>query len=472
MKMKLTLAAFAAVIGLGSAASGPVLGQATTPEWRNFSQSDLQAVSTRDLTRRVLAKHSIGEVRRAAEQGDAEAAWVLSYAHKQGMGGLRRNAGEAYRWSRISCDRGSQRGCNALAYNLDGGVGVEQNRFEAMTYFERTCAQGTASSCSAVAAAYYNGDSAFIRKYDEALKYRIRGCDLGSAAQCRIAGDMTSAGEGTEKDTMRAHKLYARGCDGKNALSCFQAARVLERDAPRGAASAFGPISTYYERGCALDQKDSCFNRGIIENEGKFGRPRSTLAAVPWMEKACELKSPDACYNLGSWLIDGRAGRTDGRRAIELLGPLCLRDKSPDIQACNNAGTAAYRGSGMPAPDYESARKFYTRACYEGGLTASCRTLSDMYRDGQIRASEVGEAQWLDAQLCFKSNEEAYCKPNTRQYTILQQADGGNYMNASRLAAGLCVQGDSQACRAEFLLKACAEQSDNSAIRRSCQTAF
>lgn len=190
------------------------------------------------------------------------------------------------------------------------------------------------------------------------------------------------------------------------------------------------------------------------------------------MEKACALKKTDACYNLGSWLINGRAGRTDGTLAIQLLGPLCLRDKNPDIQACNNAGTAAYRGSGMPAPDYDSARKFYTRACYEGGLTASCRTLSDMYRDRQIVASAVGEAEWLDAQLCFKASEAAYCKPNTRQYTILEQADGGNYLNASSLAAGLCVQGDKQGCRAEFLLKACADQSDNSAIRRACRTAF
>ena len=30
--------------------------------------------------------------------------------------------------------------------------------------------------------------------------------------------------------------------------------------------------------------------------------------------------------------------RDEVRRAIELLGPLCLREKDPDIQACNNAG--------------------------------------------------------------------------------------------------------------------------------------
>lgn len=211
----MTMKSMIAVIGLASAASAvsaPAFGQDNTPEWRNFSQSDLQAVSTRDLTGRVLAKHTIEHVHRAAEQGDAEAAWVLSYAYKQGMGGLERAPDEAYRWSRISCDLGSQRGCNALAFNLDGGTGTAKDQAEAMSLFQSTCAQGTYSSCSAIAAAYYNGDSVLPQDYAMALDFRMKGCNLGRASSCRIAGDMTYAGEGSEKDTLEAHKLYARGC--------------------------------------------------------------------------------------------------------------------------------------------------------------------------------------------------------------------------------------------------------------------
>ncbi|UAB78165.1 sel1 repeat family protein [Erythrobacter sp. SCSIO 43205] len=472
MKMKLKIAALTAMIGVGISASLPTFAQSNTPEWRSFSESDLQATSTGDLTRRVLQKHSIAEVRRAAEGDDPEAAWVLSFAYKRGLGGLPTDPRQAYRWSRMSCDLGSQRGCNALAYNLNSGVGTPQDRAEAMPLFQRTCAQGTASSCAAIAAAYYNGDSVLPQDFARALEFRFKGCELGRAHHCRIAGDMIAAGEGAEKSPRRAQAFYARGCDGQDAISCFRAARTRERLADRNDPSAFDYIASFYERGCALNQKDSCFNRGIIENEGKFGRTKSTLAAVPWMEKACELKSNDACYNLGSWLINGRAGRTDGRRAIELLGPLCLRDNDPDIQACNNAGTAAYRGSGMPSPDYESAAKFYTRACYEGALTASCRTLSDMYRDGQVVASSKGEAEWLDAQLCFKADEAAYCKPETVEHSVLQRASEGRYSSAAHVAGMLCDEGDMLACRAQSVLKKCASANGNTSIMRACRRAF
>lgn len=474
MKIKSVIGAFAAIVGIGAGASSPALSQGDIPAWQHASGSEFYSVSTKTMTTRVLAQVSIGELQSAAQSDDGAAAWILSYAYKRGMGGLREDAGQAYHWSRKSCDLGNIRGCNALAYNLDGAVGTPRDQVTAMRLFEATCDEGIASSCSGAASTYYRGDGEFPKTLGRALHFRIKGCRIGDASACRSAGYMVSNGEGAAKNPERAQSLYATGCDGNDAISCFYAGRILERSALDGGytASTIAEMVRFYERGCDLDQKDSCYNRGIQDNEGRFGRERSTIAAVPWMEKACELRSNDACYNLGSWLINGRAGSKDGTRAIELLGPLCLRKTNPDIQACNNAGTAAYRGSAMPAPDFESARKFYTRACYEGGLTASCRTLSDMYRDGQVSASEVGEAQWLDANLCFKADEAAYCKPNTRQYTILEQAKNGNYLGASTLAAGLCAQGDTQGCRAEFLLKACAEQSDNSAIRRSCKTAF
>ncbi|MDY7096658.1 MAG: hypothetical protein SXU28_00825, partial [Pseudomonadota bacterium] len=140
--------------------------------------------------------------------------------------------------------------------------------------------------------------------------------------------------------------------------------------------------------------------------------------------------------------------------------------------ACNNAGTAAYRGSGIPSPDYDSARKFYTRACYEGALTASCRTLSDMYRDKQIIASAKGEAEWLDAQLCFKANENAYCKSTTGQYRVLEQASAEMYSSAAITAGNLCREGDSMGCRTEFLLKACAKASGTSPVLKACRRSF
>jgi TPR repeat protein len=450
----------------------PSAAQENSGEWQRLSPRQIRVASTKVLSEQVLRVSSIADLQRAASAGDALAMHFLGYAYKTGKGGLQKDDARSYELSKQSCERGSQRGCLGLAYNLIQGRGVAKDLDRGLDLFAQTCDGGIPLACDRLAAIHVQGAGGAPKDRALAQRYYLKGCDGGVGDSCRWAAYGYLKGQGAGVDRLEARRLYLRGCTLDSEWSCFNAAREIERDSDRNDPKAFEVIATNYERGCELGNGASCYNRGIIENEGKFGRATSTRAAVPWMEEACKLGFNDACYNLGSWLIDGRAGRKDGKRAIALLGPLCLRDKNPDIQACNNAGTAAYRGSGMAAPDYESARQFYTRACYEGALTASCRTLSDMYRDRQITAREQGEAQWLDAQLCFKAEEQDYCRSGTRQYLVLLQAAQDNYSDAAVVAGDLCREGDLLGCRTETLLKACAKARTGSKTMEACRRAF
>lgn len=444
----------------------PALAQGEPEPWNALSIDDITQVSTKRLTKRILEQATVEDLRKATERGDARAAFFLGYAHKRGLGGLEVDMTRGHALTRRSCDAGDRRGCASLAFNLFNGSGVTADVPRAMRMFEQACMQGIAFICLRLADFHANGSNGIPRSAKEAQRFRIEGCVGNYPLACRLAGDGFRRGTGVAKSYDGAHPFYRLGCDGGDGVSCFYAAATLVEMRSPDDTSIYSDVSRFYRAGCEKRVGAACYNVGIIFNEGRHGQAQSTLKAVPWMEKACELGYDNACYNLGSWLIDGRAGRKDGRRAIELLGPLCLRDEDPDLQACNNAGTAAYRGSGMAAPDYDTARTYYEHACHIGSLIASCRALSDMFRDGQIEPDYAGEREWIDVQLCFKAGESDYCDPRTAQHRLYAMAREEAYGEAQIASANLCSKGDGLGCKFQNILLACKNRPDTRTVCR------
>ncbi|QIQ87876.1 tetratricopeptide repeat protein [Erythrobacter sp.] len=468
MKIKLFAALAAASLGVCGALLGAPEGAAQTEAepWNALSIDDITTVSTRTLTKRVLEQSSIAELREAAERGDARAAYFLGYAYKRGLGGVEVDLERGYGLAERSCQQGDRRGCVSLAYTLFNGDGVAEDVPRALALFETGCREGIAFACVSLASIHQNGTNGVAKDAARAERFYREGCVGNYGLSCRYAGEGFRTGRAGPQNYEAAHTFFAQGCRLEDSVSCFYAARTLQQSRPRSDASIYPTVREFYATGCEKKVAAACFNLGAIYNEGRNGQARDTVKAVPWMERACDLGYDNGCYNLGSWLIDGRAGRRDVRRAIELLGPLCLRDEDPDIQACNNAGTAAYRGSGLAAPDYDTARIYYEQACYMGALVASCRTLSDMFRDRQIAPAFAGERQWLDAQLCFKAAEGDYCDARTAQHKVYRLARRGSFGEAQIASANLCAAGDGLGCKFQEVLLACKNKPDKRSVCR------
>ncbi|AOL22500.1 TPR repeat [Erythrobacter litoralis] len=414
------IAAFAAALlcALGAFVPGsPAAAQGRAEPWNALSIDDITQVSTKRLTTCILEQATVEDLRKATERGDACAAVFLAYAHKNGLGGLEVDKAKGYGLTRQSCETGDRRGCVSLAFYLFNGKGVAADVPRAMQMFEGACCEGIAFICIRVANFHAQGTNGIRKSPSMAQRFRVEGCVGNYPIACRYAGDGLRRGEGVPKSYEGAPPFYRLGCDGGDDVSCFYAAATLVETRSKSDPSIYPEVSRFYQTGC----------------ERRVGA---------------------ACYNLGSWFIDGRAGRTDGRRAIELLGPLCLRDKDPDIQACNNAGTAAYRGTGMNTPDYDAARTYYEQACYLGALIDSCRTLSDIFGDRQITPSYAGEREWLNAQLCFKAAAGDYCDARTDQHRVYRLARKGSYGEAQIVSANLCARGDGLGCKFQEVLLA------------------
>lgn len=444
--------------------------QKTALPWGDFTSEDLLSKPTRELAERALETYSGPELKAAAESGNTTAQNIYGYALRRGLGDLKADESRGIYWVTRSCNEGNPRGCLGVAFAHAMGTAVPKNMSEAFRRFEALCNEGQPLACEQIGQFYANGIAPVSRDYARALAAYNKACEGKVAAGCRGAAVRYLNGEGTQKDILEALKSYVNGCLYGSNSSCTDGARMLERERTEAADdnATFAYLKNLYGLACGREDAQSCYKLGDIYKNGLYSQPADGPKGFEFMEKACTLGNDDGCYNAGTWLITGAAGRLDGIRAIELMSPLCLRD-TPDLQACNNAGTAAFEGIGMEAPDYVSARRFYEQACYQGALVQSCRTLANMLAQGQGGPADVGETEWLNAQLCFKDGDDAYCKRSELQYQIYSLAQHGEYADAKTKSGELCATGDRLACSFQKTFNLCPS---NSETRRACAKLF
>jgi TPR repeat protein len=107
--------------------------------------------------------------RLAAEQGDAEACFLLSQFYATGDG-LPLDLVASSAWLRVAADRGHAPSQNELGLRLAGGVGVSSNFEEATQWFLRAGKQGFPAALVNLGEIYQNG-AGVERNMEEAVKF-------------------------------------------------------------------------------------------------------------------------------------------------------------------------------------------------------------------------------------------------------------------------------------------------------------
>ena len=94
--------------------------------------------------------------RKAAEQGHAFAQFTLGCMHSDGQGTPRDDA-EAVKWWRRAAEQGNADGQFNVGYAYANGKGVPQDQAEAVKWYRKSADQGDADAQVEVAIAYYEG---------------------------------------------------------------------------------------------------------------------------------------------------------------------------------------------------------------------------------------------------------------------------------------------------------------------------
>ena len=203
--------------------------------------------------------------RRAAEQGEADAQFILGSMYDRGEGVLQDYA-EAAKWWRRAAEQGHVFAQISLGELFRNGEGVLQDYAEAVKWFRRAAEQGNVD------------------------------------AQVSL-GDMHSDGEGVSQNDAEALKWYRRAAEqGDTSAQFILGSRYLNG---RGVLQDYAEAARWFRRAGERGDAPSQFNLALMYQWGE-GTAQDDTQAVKWYRRAAEQGFPHAQINLGLMYETGR----------------------------------------------------------------------------------------------------------------------------------------------------------------------
>jgi TPR repeat protein len=141
----------------------------------------------------------------------------------------------------------------------------------------------------------YDEGNGVEQNKEKALELYSKACDIGYGTICRTVGSRYELGqEGASQDFLKSATYYFKGCNAKDAISCFNLStqyydgKGLPEDSVKAA--------IYSSKACELGEKAACYNLGIFYEYG-YGVNKDIAKAKELYKKACELGEKDGCLN-------------------------------------------------------------------------------------------------------------------------------------------------------------------------------
>jgi uncharacterized protein len=286
------------------------------------------------------------------------------------------------------CEHSSAEECARLAdlrmsdEHITKGTGAPLNPKRAMEIYESACILGSARACAVAGDGWYhyghhmgnpntNAHTIYCEGQDDvrcelgeddlrATALYERGCDLGSAHACAVAGELRDLGyEAMRRDPRRAAALLRRACDGGDSEGCFHLGGIVRgsRAGPPDRPAALA----LYEKACALGYLDGCDSAAYMFDRGD-GVPEDPVRAVALYQSLCDTLQGWACIQLADHFVQGRGTAKDPARAAPLYERDCQRGFDEVGRSCYELGRLYQRGEGVPR-DRAEARRLFERAC-------------------------------------------------------------------------------------------------------------
>ncbi|XP_056648515.1 cytochrome c oxidase assembly factor 7 homolog [Diorhabda carinulata] len=191
------------------------------------------------------------------------------------------------------------------------------------------------------------------------IEYRF-GCYSEKKPEvCHLLADFL---ESIKKDYEKAGKVYRTNCDdykyGKSCLK-YGTYSLLGKGSKT---SDYKLAYDYFEKGCHLEEPDSCLNQGLllITKNDKPELKQDVIKGMQLLEKACQHQNGNACYYLSGMYIVGV-------KKDNLPGSLFQKDYNPEEY--------------LVQKNMKRAFEFALKGCDMGNMY-SCANLSQMYAKG------------------------------------------------------------------------------------------
>ena len=347
---------------------------------------------------------NIDELKKAAEQGDADAQCNLGLCYAKGDG-VERNPTEAIKWWRKAAEQKNVKSqCNLGLCYLHGD-GIERNPTEAIKWFRKAAEQGYVGAQFILGLCYAQGDGV-EKNLTEAVKLWRKSAEQGYDRALYFLGMCYAHGlYGFEIDKEKAINIWEKVAEQGNAEMQFRISREFSmlRYTQKSIkwtikAAEQGHVEAQYELG-------KCYYDGN-------GVAKSPKEAVRWYQKAAEQGHVEAQYELGKCYYDGDGVSKSPREVVKwwrkaaaqghFMAKKKLLTNDPeyyrkeaeqgDKEAQYKLGIIYFRG-GCVDKDYSEAEKWLREAAEQGKVDAQ-RFLT-VYYSGVLKGTKRDSEEYL-----------------------------------------------------------------------------
>lgn len=227
--------------------------------------------------------------------------------------------------------------------------------------WESVCAQDNAAGCRSLGIAYLRGDGRSLDG-EQALVQLDRGCQLGDARSCAIAGVQLVEGQVVKPDKARGRTYVERACELGicSAFGDYELNGVLGKKDPAHARAL-------YVRGCDKSEWLSCALAANMFQDG-LGGDADPYRAASLASRGCDAHDAWSCNQFAYLLAQGKGVAKNPARAMSLWEEACKTLP----EACDSIGEANEKGFGGAPKSLPTAYERYMEACTRG-VPASCK---------------------------------------------------------------------------------------------------
>ena len=378
--------------------------------WRHGCEYDWAKACSVAARRTVSADHQSRDAMELATKAcdlDTGECEILALIYDLGYGTLAQpDRAHATALFKTLCDAGDQSNCVRFANRARRGIGITADATLADKLLESACAADEGSACGEL------GHQLTANKRDDAHGFVVakKGCDLGNAFSCYVAGWMIRyhrRGTAKVEDAVAAKEAlpyFDKGCTAEelSPAACHEAGKLYA--AGLGTNEDKSAAAERYKKACNDDSADadSCLALAVYTLEGTGSIKKDAAEGLRLVTRSCANGNSDAC----EWL-PGHAKTPDEIRMVNAaLAPVCAQGTNENT--CLQLAFTLANGAGA---DKRASTEVFEKMCARKDARGCSLYARGVYYGWGI-PQDKARGESLFKQLCDEPPQGATDRPS------------------------------------------------------------
>ena len=209
---------------------------------------------------------------------------------------------EAVRWYRRAAEQGDQMAKFMLSTMYAYGEGVQQDDSEAMKWYRKAVEQRHVTASSYITTVYDAKDEIVTDDDAEAARWFHREAEQGDAVAQVNLGVMYNKGVGVTQDDAEAVRWYRQAAEQEDALAQFNLGVMYDKG--EGVAEDDTEAARWYRLAAEQEDAQAQFNLGVMYDKGE-GVAEDNAEAVRWYRRVAEMGNHEAQFMLAVMYASG-----------------------------------------------------------------------------------------------------------------------------------------------------------------------